>query len=74
MHYARFDQQVWPCPLKRACRFDSIVWDLTHEQATKEDLLLAASIVRAYAELVRLPLYESREKLRRIRQARAEVE
>ncbi len=50
-HYAAFDGMSWPIP---SVRIEDIAYKMTHnpKELTRGDMLLAASVLDAYRELV----------------------
>jgi hypothetical protein len=53
-----FDGMTWPNPHKMG----DLAWKLTHGKPSKEDLLVAASTIEAYTQMVSDP----REKRQRV--------
>jgi len=48
--FRHFDGMVWPAPCQQ---LEDLAHDLTHGVASDGDRLLAASVVRAYMDLIR---------------------
>jgi len=67
--WAHFDEMSWPLPDERAdCLENALRYDEA-EDLTREDRLLAASIVAAYKALIDLSERERSSVVREIRQA-----
>lgn len=62
--YRHFDTMCWPVPGER---ISQLAWTLAHSEPTKEDLLVAASVLSAYAHLIKLPQKRRNEIVRELR-------
>jgi hypothetical protein len=58
-----FDEMSWPNPQATG----DLEWDLRYGQPTKNDLLMAASVVSAYRALFEKPTSRSSEIIRTIK-------
>lgn len=67
--YLRFDGMTWPNPNDPG----KVQWRLRYGVASREDLLFAASVMSAYAQLVEDPQRRRNEKVGGIRRALREV-
>jgi len=64
--HAAFDGMAWSFPGERLAELG---WTLRHGTPTGSDLLTAASVISAYAELVRCPRSKRVAVVRRLREA-----
>lgn len=64
--YASFDTMVWPCP---GTRMGDVNWTLRYGTPTKRDLLYAASIIEAYAQMIGDPEKKRRGVIKQLRTA-----
>jgi hypothetical protein len=59
-----FDEMTWPCP---GDRLNRLQWVLRYGTPTKEDLLLAASVLSAYHQMVWDPLAKRQKVIAELR-------
>lgn len=64
---AYFGDMTWPRPCDR---LGELVWTLSWGKPTRSDRLLAASVISAYQELIRLTDRERRPIIRALRRAK----
>jgi hypothetical protein len=62
--YIHFDGMSWPVPCER---MDVATWELVYGTPSHEDKLLAASVMNAYAVLIRKPAKERTRIAQRIK-------
>lgn len=71
--YRHFDGMCWPAPCER---LSDCAWSLAHAVAFEEmrsQLLVAASVITAYQELIRLPERQRNAIVRELRKGPAIV-
>lgn len=64
--FASFDGMTWPVP---GVRLDELNYTLRHGVPTRSDLLLAASVLSAYRQMVSDPVRKREVVVRRLREA-----
>lgn len=64
--HALFDDMSWPCPGQR---LNEIEHALRYGEPTKSELMVAASVLSAYSDLVRCPQVKRAYVVRRLREA-----
>lgn len=64
--YAFFGDMTWPVP---GARLDEAEHRLRHGEATREDVLLAASVMAAYRQMMTDPETKRRTVVRQVREA-----
>lgn len=65
--YLAFEGMTWPNPDDPK----EVGWRLVYGEPTKSDLLVASSVMSAYAHLVELPQRERNRRITQIREAAA---
>ena len=68
--WASFDGMTWPLPSERLGEAEG---NLRHGEATRADILLAASVIRAYRQMVNDPKRKRDAVVRRLREAMKET-
>jgi hypothetical protein len=64
--YSAFDDMCWPIPSNE---LDGLEWRLRYSSPTKSDLLVAASVISAYRDLVGKPRRLREKVVKNIRRA-----
>ena len=62
--YRDFNGMSWPCPCDR---MDALEYTLRYGEPTKSDLLLAASVLSAYRQMVRDPVKKRQKVIAELR-------
>lgn len=62
--YRHFDGMCWPCPGED---MSNVIRALVYGEPRREDLLLAASVLQAYEQLISVPAKRRAELVREIR-------
>jgi hypothetical protein len=66
-YFRNFDGMCWPAPGEY---LDELAWRLTHvktENLTKSDVLVAASVISGFQQLIRLPERDRNKIIRELR-------
>ncbi len=61
--YLRFDDMTWPNPTDPS----GVEWQLRYGTPSRMDLLVAASFISAYANLIELPVRERNKRVAQMR-------
>lgn len=64
--YAHFDDMTWPAPGEE---LSEVEWHLRYGGVTRSDLVVAASVIAAYRELISAPRRKRERVIRGIRAA-----
>jgi hypothetical protein len=64
--YRRFDGMVWPAP---SVRMGDLEWKLRHspDMVTTQDMLLAASVIEAYTQMIVDPVTKRQKVIAELR-------
>jgi hypothetical protein len=65
--WARFDDMTWPCP---GDRLREVEHALRYGTATRTDLMTAASVMKAYAQMVHDPRRKREHVIRKLREVK----